>query len=45
MAKWGQMMLANQEAIGAVITAENGKPYGKVFKFLFTGLEPFELAH
>merc|ERR1712131_175951 len=29
VAKWGQLMVQNQEAIGAVITAENGKPYGE----------------
>ena len=29
VAKWGQLMIQNQEAIGAVITAENGKPYGE----------------
>jgi len=29
VAKWGELMLANKEKIGAVITAENGKPYGE----------------
>ena len=29
VAKWGQLMLENKEKIGAVITAENGKPYGE----------------